>query len=256
MPTSLLSGWRAILRKSRSGLLSGGSVCSLETAATYAGNSLISTTRQSRRPFAAFCPGTSVASWSVPPPLLNLRIEGDLEATFTLVPDRPRAADSMLLALEAYSENARDRLTVYKPGSRENAVWMHPGEPVFDSLSASILGCFGRDGLKGAVFVDPYAPEAYLFHVALVSVEQDGQVNTGPTDLWGDRSHGETAPKLLESRLVGLRQSSNGVVEECPVEHLLLLRGGQGFPPSRVPLATLARGMAADAARFAREEVI
>ena len=189
-------------------------------------------------------------------PLLNLRIEGDLEATFTLVPDRPRAADSLLLALEAYSENARDRLTVYKPRSRENAVWMHPGEPVFDSLSASILGCFGRDGLKGAVFVDPYAPEAYLFHVALVSVEQDGQVNTGPTDLWGDRSHGETAPRLLESRLVGLRQSSDGAVEECPVEHLLLLRGGQGVAPSRVPLATLARGMAADAARFAREEMI
>ena len=189
-------------------------------------------------------------------PLLNLRIEGDLEATFTLVPDRPRAVDSLLPALEAYSENARDRLTVYKPGSRENAVWMHPGEPVFDSLSASILGRFGRDGLKGAVFVDPYAPEAYLFHVALVSVKQDGQVNTGPTDLWGDRSHGETAPRLLESRLVGLRQSSDGAVEECPVEHLLLLRGGQGFAPSRAPLATLARGMAADAARFAREEVI
>jgi hypothetical protein len=149
-------------------------------------------------------------------PLLNLRIEGDLEATITLVPDRPRAADALLPALEGYSENARDRLTVYKPTSRENAVWIHPGEPVFDSLSASILGRFGRDGLKGAVFVDPYAPEAYLFHLALVSVEQDSQINTGPTDLWGGCGDGETAPKLLESRLVGLRQSSDGAVEECP----------------------------------------
>ena len=189
-------------------------------------------------------------------PLLNLRIEGDLEATFTLVPDHPGAADSLLPALEAYSENARDRLTVYKPRSRENAVWMYPSEPVFDSLSASIVGRFGRDGLKGAVFVDPYAPEAYLFHLALVSVEQDSQTNTGPTDLWGDCDGGETAQRLLESRLFGLRQSSDGAVEQCPVEHLLLLRGGQGFAPSRVPLATLARGMAADAARFAREEVI
>ncbi len=189
-------------------------------------------------------------------PLLDLRIEGDLEATFTLVPDRHRAADFLLPALEVYSKNTRDRLTVYKPGSRENAVWIHPGEPLFDSLSASILGRFGRHGLKGAVFVDPYAPEPYLFHLALVSVEQDSQANTGPTDLWADRSGGEMAPKLLESRLVGLRQSSDGTVEECPVEHLLLLREDQGFAPSRVPLAILARRMAADAARFAREEVM
>ena len=189
-------------------------------------------------------------------PLLDLRIEGDLEATFTLVPDRPRAADSLLPALEVYSENARDRLTVYKPPSRESAVWMHPGEPVFDSLSASILGRFGRHGLKGAVFVDPYASEAYLFHLASVSVEQDSRGNAGPTDPWDDRGDGETAPKLLESRLVGLRQSSDGTVEECPVERLLLLRGGQGFAPSRAPLATLARGMAAEAVRFAREEVM
>ena len=48
-------------------------------------------------------------------PLLDLRIEGDLGATFALVPDRPRAADALLPALEVYSEEARERLTVYKP---------------------------------------------------------------------------------------------------------------------------------------------
>ena len=65
----------------------------------------------------------------------------------------------------------------------------------------------------------------------------------------------ETAPKLLESRLVGLRQLSDGTVEECAVEHLLLLRGADGIAPSRVPLATFARIMAQDAANFARDEV-
>ena len=167
-------------------------------------------------------------------PLLDLRIEGDLGATFALVPGRPRAADALLPALEVYSEKARERLTVYKPADREDAVWMHPGEPVFDGLSAAILSRFGRDGLKGAVFTDPYATEAYLFHIALISVEQHSQDNAGPT-----------APQPLESRLIGLRQLSNGTVEECPVEHLLLLRGAHGFAPSRVPLATLARGMVA-----------
>ena len=177
-------------------------------------------------------------------PLLDLRIEGDLAATFALVPDRPRAADALLPALEVYSEEARERLTVYKPANHEDAVWMHPGEPVFDGLSAAILSRFGRDGLKGAVFTDPYATEAYLFHIALIAVEQHSQDNEGETD-----------PQPLESRLIGLRQSSDGTVEECPVEHLLLLRGAHGFAPSRVPLATLAREMVADADQFVREEV-
>ena len=172
-------------------------------------------------------------------PLLDLRIEGDLAATFALVPDQPRAADALLPALEVYSEEARERLTVYKPTDHENAVWMHPGEPVFDGLSAAILSRFGRDGLKGAVFTDPYATEAYLFHIALIAVEQ----------------HNQDTPQPLESRLIGLRQSSDGTIEECPVEHLLLLRGVHGFAPSRVPLATLARNMVVGATQFIREEV-
>ena len=184
-------------------------------------------------------------------PLLGLRVEGDPEAHFALVPDRPRAADSLLPALEVYPEKARERLTVDKPADRENAVWMHPGEPVFDGLSAAILDRFGRDGERGAVFVDPYAAGPYLFHIALIGVEQRGRGNAGAAA----PPQGPTAAQLLESRLVGLRQSSDGSVEECPVEHLLLLRGARGFAPSRVPLAALARDMVVEAARFIREEV-
>ena len=187
-------------------------------------------------------------------PLLDLRIEGDLESTFALASNRPGAADPLWPALELYPERARERLTVYKPANRESTVWLHPGEPVFDCLSAAVPNRFGRDGLRGAVFIDPYAAEAYLFHIARVSVEQYGQADT-EVDLWSGPGDGESAPKPLEPRLVGLRQSSDGAVEECPVEHLLLLRGAQDFAPSRVPLATLARGMVSDVARFAREEV-
>ena len=187
-------------------------------------------------------------------PLLDLRIEGDLGDLFTLVPDRPAAADALLPALETYSEQARDRLTVYKPANRDDAVWMHPGEPVFDGLAAALLERFGRDGLQGAVFIDPYATEAYLFHLVRVSVEQHGRTHAGPAGPLDGRG-GETAPKPLESRLIGLRQTSDGVIVSCPVEHLLLLRGARGLAPSRARLATLARGMAIDAARFAREDV-
>ena len=188
-------------------------------------------------------------------PLLDLRVEGDLENVFTLAPNRSRAADALLPLLETYPDSARDRLTVYKPTNRLSAVWMHPGEPVFDGFAAAVLDRFGRDGLQGAVFADPYATEAYLFHIVLVSVEQAGQGDAAGANLFDGRSDGEAAPKLLESRLIGLRQTRDGVIMECPVEHLLLLKGAHGFAPSRVSLAIQARGMAGDAARFACEEV-
>ena len=188
-------------------------------------------------------------------PLLKLRIEGDPETAFSLIPDRPGATDPLLASLERYSEGARELLTVNKPASREDAVWMHPGEPVFDCLSDAILERFGRAGRQGAVFTDPYATEAYLFHIARVSVDQRGKGGTETANLFDEPGQGENAPKPLESRLVGLRQSSDGGVTELPVEHLLLLRGAEGFAPSRVPLATLARGMVADVVAFAREEI-
>ena len=185
-------------------------------------------------------------------PLLDLRLEGDPGADFALVPDRPRAADPLLPALEAYPEEARERLTVYKPESREEAIWLHPGEPVFDSLSDAVRERLGAEGLRGAVFSDPYASDAYLFHIARVSVQQhppgDGRAGDG-------RGEPEGAPQLVESRLVGLRQTSDGAVQECPVEHLLLLRGAGGIAPGGVPLATLARGMATAATDFLGEEV-
>ena len=188
-------------------------------------------------------------------PLLDLRIEGDPETTFTFVPDRPGAGDALLPAIESYSEGARQRLTVYKPVSREDAVWLHPGEPLFDALSSALQRRFGRDGLRGAVFTDPYATEPYLFHVARVTVEQHEQLDPEP-GLLGVFGKGESTPKTLESRLVGLRQSNDGAVEECPVEHLLLLRGAQDYAPSRVPLATQARGMVNEAVTYAREVVL
>ena len=188
-------------------------------------------------------------------PLLDLRIEGDPDTTFSLIPDRPGATDPLLASLERYSESARDLLTANKPANREDAVWMHPGEPVFDCLSDAILERFGRVGRQGAVFTDPYATEAYLFHIALVSVEQRGNRETETPNLFDDLDQRENAPKPLESRLVGLRQSSDGGVTELPVEHLLLLRGADGFAPSRVPLATLARRMVAEALGFARGEI-
>ena len=125
-------------------------------------------------------------------------------------------------------------MTVYRPDDRRDVVWMHPGEPVFDRVAAAVVDRYGTDGLRGAVFVDPNTTEPYLFHIALVTVESGH-------DRQGDGSTDARAVMPLDSRLVGLRQMEDGIVEECPVEHLLLLRGAGDFAPGQAPIAALAR---------------
>ena len=183
-------------------------------------------------------------------PVLNLKIEGDLEGIFRLVPVEARALDPLLPALELYSPSARERLTVYRENHDSGSVWIHPGEVLFDRISASVLGRCGSDGLKGAVFVDPYATEAYLFHIARVSVEQSEERRS--TELWAGNN---PKTRLRDSRLVGLSQTRDGSVEECPVEHLLLLKGVEHFAPGAEPLAALAGNLVAGAERFATEVV-
>ena len=114
-----------------------------------------------REQFVRLLPGYVRCFVEKSAPLLDLRVEGDLDDTFSLAPRGPGAADALLPALETYAQPARSRLTVYKPENREQVSWLHPGEPVFDCIAASILGRFGDLALRGAVFVDPYAAEPY-----------------------------------------------------------------------------------------------
>lgn len=193
-------------------------------------------------------------------PLLHLEIDGELDGTFGLTPVRARALDPLLSALDLYPEASRGKLTIRKPQGREEVIWLHPGEPVFDRLSKAVSDRHANGARKGAVFVDPNAKEPYLFHMAHVAVERARHRERRPDsgDLLGaddgtEAVSGGTA--MVESRLVGLRQTVDGALEEWPLEHLLLLRGLPDFPPSRVPLAALARGMLSDAGAFARDEI-
>ena len=147
--------------------------------------------------------------------LLGLRVEGDPGGVFSFAPDRPGALDPLLPALELHPRESRDKLTVYKPHYATEAIWLHPGEPVYDRLSDAILGRFGSDTLKGAVFVDPKAEEPYLYHLAFFTVVRhvDGP-HTTPEVSDDERSDadGRQHPKTVETRLVGLRQTKDGAV--------------------------------------------
>ena len=188
-------------------------------------------------------------------PLLDLKIEGDLDSTFRLVPMERRALDPLLPALESRQQGERGRLTVYRPDRAADAMWMHPGEEVFDRLSAAVVGRFGNEGLRGSVFIDPYATQPYLFHIALVSVERSlERPAASETTFLSQSSEGAASEaRLLDSKLVGLRQDRDGSVEEAPVEHLLLLKGSADFAPGSEPLALAARTLTQEAGRFAKD---
>ncbi|HVC33221.1 MAG TPA: helicase-related protein [Chloroflexota bacterium] len=178
-------------------------------------------------------------------PLLGIRVEGDLDEIFALRPETTGALDPIWPVLEAYPPERRERLTVYRPRNGDAVIFLHPGEPVFERLRSWVLQRFGREALRGAVFVDPNAEQPYLFHLALVQVERQ------PDLAFPSLNQGE----VLEYRLVGLRQEDDGPISVCPVEYLLLLRGGSRIPVSAARFAVGANELRDAARAYAMSDV-
>ena len=166
--------------------------------------------------------------------LLDLEIRGDLDDQFALTPRRSGALDPLLPALDAYPDEAREWLTVRRPQDDAAGIWLHPGEPLFDVLCSEIRSRYRDDALRGAIFVDSMAQEPYLLHLAELWVEQEGGA---------DRRAGR---RVMERRLVALRQRADEPPEQCPVERVLLL-APTGLAPGMAPLAPRALDLRAQA---------
>ncbi len=179
-------------------------------------------------------------------PLLGLAIEGDLDTTFTFRADEPGAMDRIWSALENYPEPQRHALSVAKPGSDGDAVFLHPGETVFDTLAGLVLERFAAQATKGAIFVDPAASHPYLLHLARITAQRTADPG----------SPVQGGPEILEQRLVGLKQATGGEIEEIPVETLGLLRPGGAPPASSLGLIALGRELAAAASSYAANQVL
>jgi superfamily II DNA or RNA helicase len=179
-------------------------------------------------------------------PLLGLRIEGDLDGVFSFAEARPHALQPFWPILEEYPPDSRNRFMLHNPGDSTAAIFLHPGELFFDTIREIVVSRFSRDALRGAVFIDPAAEAPYFFHLGLLRIVRKAEQDCGAL----------RAEEPIEYRLVGLRQDGAGRIEECPVEHLLLLRGGPGGIPLAVrPFAAQAAAATDLAARFAREQI-
>lgn len=163
-------------------------------------------------------------------PLLDLEIEGNMDGLFSFRPLRFGALDPLFPVLELYPDKSRDYFTVVRPTERKDVIWLHPGEPVFERFRALATERLAEAGKRGAVFIDPSCTKPYLFHMALLSV-----VRRADPEL-ADFAQEE----VLDCRLVGLRQYEGSEISICPVEHLLLLKGGHGLPAVAQRLAVSA----------------
>ena len=184
-------------------------------------------------------------------PLIDLRLDGDPDGVFGLAQERRRGLDPVLAAMENYPAGAHGCFTVYRPADRSDVIWLHPGEPVFDRFCAALLARHEDEARRGAFFVDPHAGAPYLFHLARVSVvRRPGPIESAGhavTPAYGRADGEDRRVEIIESRLIGLRQDGDGVIEPCPLEHLLLLRGAPNVAPGSVPLARMAHGLTAAA---------
>ena len=183
-------------------------------------------------------------------PLIDLCVDGDPDGVFRLAQERRRGLDPVLAAMEIYPAGAHGCFTVYRPADRSDVIWLHPGEPVFDRFCAALLARHEVEARRGAFFVDPHADAPYLFHLARVTVVR----RPGPIESAGravmpapGQTDEEGRVEIIESRLIGLRQDGDGVIEPCPLEHLLLLRGAPNVAPGSVPLARMAHNLTAAA---------
>ncbi|MBE0537365.1 MAG: DUF3883 domain-containing protein [Phycisphaerae bacterium] len=180
-------------------------------------------------------------------PLVDIEISGNLDDCFSMQPTRVGAFDALLHTLDVYPARQRDRLTVVRPGPDQkiSRIWVHPGEPVFEQFRATVSDRLGDQALRGAVFVDPTADKPYLFHLALVDVIR--QADPDIPDLADE--------KVLDCQLVGVKQFEGADVALCPVEHLLLLKGGQGLPAAAQRLAGISEKLKEQAEAFMVERV-
>ena len=179
-------------------------------------------------------------------PRLSLKIEGDLQREFALQPLKSGAMDRMLPLLDRYEPEARERFTVYRPDRERKAIFLHPGEPVFEGLRSLVRERLGIAAERGAVFVDATATEPYLFHIALITIVRKASPD----------AVGVGRAEVLEQRLVGVRQSANGACEVDAVEQLLVLRPELGsLPSTAATLAAFAGRHLDSAAAFMREQV-
>jgi len=167
-------------------------------------------TAEERRMMPAYVRGFFVQA----APLLGFHTQGDTDGIFRL----QDAPETVRRAVESYPAEVHERLTfdrdlaLPKTAMHPEAIYLHPGEAVFESIMTLFLGRFENDAERGGVFYDSTSTEPYCFVLAKVVVvrpliNQEGM----PTD----------ERETLSEAMTGVILTQDGQMRLVPA-HLLL----------------------------------
>ncbi len=151
-------------------------------------------------------------------PRVGAGIRGDIEGLFWLDPCPP----GVQRALSTYPEAIRQRLTFDREAAMPDlardpdAIYLHPGEPVFEAITDLFLGQYEQEALRGAAFFDPDATEPYLFYLAKATVLRDPQ-----TFGVSETPKVSSEPEVVAEQVTGVRRYADSRCELAPA-HLLL----------------------------------
>ena len=173
--------------------------------------------------------------------LLDFGFRGDWRDRVTVHALVPGALDPLFPAIGTHPEADRKHWTVRPPDPGKPAIWVRPGEPVFDAIAQAVLTRHEADARRGTVLVDSGAETPYLLHLALVGIEEEDSpaAKAKGAGLFARPASGR---RSLERRLLLIRQSADGAVkdDESPWG-MALLRGGGGIGPGNHQLAAQSR---------------
>lgn len=148
--------------------------------------------------------------------LMHIGIKGNLDHIFQLTPLVPDALDWLLPFGETYPVEIRGKYTLNASGADKQAIFLCPGEPIFDRWHTIFCDQFATQALQGAVFIDPASEKPYFYHLALITITRQAD----PT------MRAFRYSELLKCQLIGIKQGEDGDIVVCPTEYLLHLQKG------------------------------
>lgn len=138
--------------------------------------------------------------------LLDFTIEGDIDTYFRIRPGSPATLPIFQNLLASYPPHCRDRLTIHRPADASEAIFLYPGERLFESIREELLGRFAAQALEGATLIDPTATEPYLVHLGLATVVRQA-----------DPDHPRMVkPETRSCELIALSQTLTGKITPLP----------------------------------------
>ena len=147
--------------------------------------------------------------------LVGAELRGDIERIFWLDP----CPIGVQQALHKYPEPVRQRLTFERELAMPDltrappAIYVHPGEPLFEAVTGLFLGRYDHQGMRGAVFFDSQAGRPYIFYLAKIVILSDPDPDPA--------AEFSAAPEIVEECVTGIRRYDDGQCELAPA-HLLL----------------------------------